>query len=187
MANTQNSAQDKATETAKTNLDRTAAQGTQLVEAAQNGVDKLSELREQTAESTRQIVQNTFEVASQQAREVSERFTRNFGFGGEDSQRFADQSKQNLEAITRSGTVLGQAFQDVSRSWIELSQKQWQRNLDGFSRLARSRSTQEFAAIQSEIARESLQSFLEDGRGIAEKSLRATEEAGKTFANISAR
>ena len=187
MASNQNSAQDKATDTAKANIDRTAEQGARLADAAQNGVDKLSELREQTAENTRQIVQSSLEVASHQAREVGQRFSRSFGIGSEDSQRLNDQSKQNLEAIARCGTVLTQAFQDVSRSWIELSQKQWQRNLDGLSRLSRSRSAHEFAAIQSELVRENLQSFVQDGRSIAEKSLRAAEEAGQTFANVAKR
>ena len=187
MATAQSNAQDKATETAKANIDRTAEQGAQLAEAAQNGVDKLTELRDQTAENTRQIVQSTFEAASLQAREAGERFTRNFGYGSADSQRLADQSKQNLEAIARCGTVLTQAFQDVSRDWLELGQRQWQRNLDGISRLSRSRSAHEFAVIQGEIVRENLQSFVQEGRGIAERSLRAADDAGKTFASISAR
>ena len=60
MASTQNSAQDKAAETAKANIDRASTQGARLAEATQNGADKIAELREQTAENTRQIVQSTF-------------------------------------------------------------------------------------------------------------------------------
>uniref|UniRef100_UPI00301372E6 phasin family protein n=1 Tax=Methylobacterium nigriterrae TaxID=3127512 RepID=UPI00301372E6 len=99
------------------------------------------------------------------------------------SERLARQSKQNLEAVTRCGTVLTQAYQDASRSWVELSQKQWRRNLDGLNRLTQARSVQEFAAIQSELAREGLQHTVQDSRTIAQTLVRAVEEASKTFSS----
>ena len=187
MASNQNTVQDKTTEAAKANIERTADQGARVAGAAQDGFNKVEDLREQAAENTRQIVQTSLAVASQQAREVSERVTRTFGIGSEDSQRLAEQSKQNLEAIARCGTVLTQSIQDSSRDWLELGQKQWRRNVDGLQRLARVRTAHEFTTVQSELARESLQHLVEDGRIIAERSLRAAEEAGKTFANVAAR
>lgn len=184
MANNPASAQDKTTEATKANLDRNADQGARFAGAAKEGADKVNALREQTVESTRQIVQTSLEAASHQAREVSERFSRTFGIGNEDSQKLAEQSKQNLEAVARSSIVLTQAFQDVSRSWFELSQNQWRRNFDGLQRLARVRTAAEFASVQSELLRENFQHAVQDGRGIAERSLKAAEEAGKTFTNI---
>ena len=186
MAPNPTTAQDKTTEAAKANIDRSADQGARVVGAAQDGISRLEDLREQTAENTRQIVQTSLAAASHQAREVSERFTRTFGIGSEDSQQLAEQSKRNLDAIARCGTVLTQAFQDASRDWAELGQKQWRRNFDGMQRLARVRTAHEFATVQSELVRESMQHLVEDGRVIAERSLRAAEEAGKTFANAAA-
>jgi len=175
---------DKAADTAKANTDRTAEQGKQIAEAARDGVNKMVDLREQATENTKQIVQRSVETASHQAREAAERFTKTLGFTGEDSERLARQSKQNVEAITRCGTVLTQAFQDTSRNWFELSQKQWQRNLDGLNKLTRARSVQEFAAVQSELVREILQHMVQDSRAITETSSRAVEEASKAFANV---
>lgn len=182
MADNQARVQDKTTDVAKANIQRTAEQGERIAGAAQEGFSKIADLREQTAESTRQIVQNSLAVASDQAREVSERFTRTFGIGSEDSQQLAEQSKRNLEAVARGGTVLTQALQDASRDWIELGQKQWRRNFDGLQRLARVRTAHEFATVQSELVRENLQYLVEDSRVITERSLRAAEEAGKAFA-----
>ncbi|AWN44465.1 phasin family protein [Methylobacterium durans] len=141
-------------------------------------------LREQVTENAKQIVQRSAETASQQAREAAERFTKTLGFTGEDSERLARQSKQNLEAVTRCGTVLTQAFQDASRGWFGLAQSQWQRNLEGLNRLTRAKSVQEFAAIQSELARESLQHVVQDSRAITETSARAVEEAGRSFSSM---
>ncbi|MER2266913.1 phasin family protein [Methylobacterium oxalidis] len=191
MALDQNTAQakqreqnDKVADTAKANLDNTAEQGKQFADAARNGMNRMTDLSEQAAESTRKIVQRGLETASQQAREVAERFTRTLGFTGEDSERLARQSKQNMEAVARCGTVLTQAFQDASRGWFGLAQSQWQRNLDGLNKLTRAKSVQEFAAIQSELARESLQHIVQDSRSITETSARAVEEAGKTISSM---
>jgi len=172
---------DKAADTAKANIGKTAEQGKQVAEAARDSVNKLVALREQATESTKQIVQRSVETASRQAREAAERFTKTLGFTGEDSERLARQSKQNMEAVARCGTVLTQAFQDASRNWFGLAQSQWQRNLDGLNKLARARSVQEFAAVQSELVRESLQHMVQDSRAITETSARAVEEASKAF------
>ena len=109
---------------------------------------------------------------------------RRLGFSGEDSERLARQSKQNMEAVTRCGTVLTQAFQDASRSWFGLAQKQFQHNLDGMNKLARAKSVQEFTAIQSDLVREGLQHMVQDSKAITETSARAVEEASKTFSSV---
>ncbi|WP_336492464.1 phasin family protein [Methylobacterium nigriterrae] len=190
MAFNQNAAQNnqherssQISDAAKENMDKTAEQGAQFAEAARAGLNRIADLHDRSAEDTKQLVQRSMETVSHQAREATDRFTRTLGFTGEDSERLARQSKQNLEAVTRCGTVLTQAFQDASRGWFELGQRQWQRNLDGLNRLTQARSVQEFAAIQSELAREGLQHLVQDSRTVAETSLRGVEEASKTFSS----
>jgi len=175
---------DRIVDTARTNIDKAAEQGAQFVDAARDRLNQMVALREQATENTKQIVQKNVEAASQQAREAAERFTKTLGFTGEDSERLARQSKQNVEAVTRCGTVLTQAFQDTSRNWFELSQKQWRRNLDGLNKLARATSVQDFVAVQSELVRESLQHIVQDSRAITETSARAVEEASKTLSSV---
>jgi hypothetical protein len=175
---------DRIVDTARVNIDKAAEQNAHFVDAARDRLNQMVALREQASENTKQIVQRSVETASHQAREAAERFTKTLGFIGQDSEQLARQSKQNLEAVTRCGTVLTQAFQDTSRNWFELSQKQWQRNLDGLNKLARAKSVQEFVAVQSELVRESLQHIVEDSRAITETSARAVEEASKTFSSM---
>src|SRR4051794_19576163 len=101
---------------------------------------------------------------------------------GEDGERLARQSGQNVEAITKFGTVLTQAYQDTPREWYGLAQKQLQRNLEGLSKLAHCRSVQDFAATQSGLVRESLRYMVEDAGSIVEISLRAVDEARRAVA-----
>ena len=142
------------------------------------------DLREQATENTKQVMQKSVETASQQARAAADRFTKTLGFSGENGERLARQYKQNMEAVTRCGTVLTQAFQDVSRSWFDLAQKQFQHNLDGMNKLVRAKSLQEFTAIQSDLVREGLQHMVQDSKAITETSARAVEEASKTFSSM---
>ena len=191
MALNQNNAQgkqhdqnDKIADTAKANIDKTAELGAQFADAARDGMNKTVDLSEHATENTKQLVQKSVEAASHHAREATERFSRTLGFSGEGSGRLALQSKQNMEAVTRCGTVLTQAFQDVSRSWFGLAQKQFQHNLEGMNKLVRAKSLQEFTAIQSDLVRESLQHMVQDSKAITETSARAVEEASKTFSSV---
>jgi hypothetical protein len=180
-------ARDSATKSAelhKSSLDTVAEMGNRATEFTRDGINKAVDLNEHAAANTQQFVQNGVEAASYHARQVTDQFTRTLGISGEDSEQLAAQSKRNMEAVTQCGTVLTQFFQDSSRSWFELSQKQWQRNLDGLNQLTRSKSVQEFAAIQSELLRDSLQHVVQDSRILAEKSLHAVDQASKTFTSL---
>ncbi len=178
----QNKNIDKAADGARAGFDQAVAQGEQFAGVTKDNVNRIFDASREAAANTRNVLQNNLEALAQQTREAVEHLNRTYGFSGEDSERFAQQSRRNIETVTRCGTVLSQAYQDTSRSWFELGQKQWQRHLDGLGRLARARSVQEFAAIQSELLSDSLQQAVQDGRGIAERSLNAADEAGKAFA-----
>lgn len=174
---------EKFTDAVKASINETGEQGTQFADVARSGMSQMADLNEKAAENAKHILQKNVDTASQQAREAADRFTRSLGFTGQDSERLARQSKQNIEAITRCGTILTQAYQEASRNWFELGQKQWQRNIDGLNKLTRATSVQEFTAIQSELVREGLQHMVQDSKVIAEGSVRAVEEASKAFSN----
>ena len=131
-------------------------------DAARAGVEKLADFRQRATEDAWKSMESSVDAASQGFQNASDQFARTLGFSGEEGERLARQSGQNVEAITKFGTVLTQACQDTSREWYGLAQKQLQRNLEGLSKLAHCRSVQDFAAVQSGLIRESLQSH---GRG----------------------
>lgn len=126
------------------------------------------------------------EEALRHAKEAIERFSRTFGFSGEEGTRLADQSRQHMDAMKQCGTVLTKAFQESSKSWMGMIQGQSKRNLDGMGRLMQAKSVHEFSAIQGELVRENLEHVLKDSRTIAENSMRAADEAGKSLAALTA-
>src|SRR3954469_3954762 len=151
-------------------------------DAARTGVERLAAFRQRATEDAWKSMESSVDAASQGVQNASDRFARTLGYSGEEGERLARQSWQNVEAITKFGTVLTQAYQDTSREWYGLSQKQLERNLKGLSKLAQCRSVQDFTAVQSGLVRESLQHMVEDTRAIVEISLKAVNDASKAVA-----
>ena len=151
-------------------------------DAARARVEMLADFRQRATEDVWKSMKSRVDAASQGFQNASDQFARALGFSGEEGERLARQSGQDVEAITKFGTVLTQAYQDTSRDWYGLAQRQLQRNLEGLSKLAHCRSVQEFAATQSGLVRDSLQHVVEDSRSIAEGSLKAVNDASKALA-----
>ena len=148
-------------------------------DAARARVEMLADFRQRATEDAWKSMESSVDAASQGFRNASDQFARTLGYSGEEGDRLARQSGQNVDAITKFGTVLTQAYQDTFRDWYGLAQRQLQRNLEGLSKLAHCRSVQEFAATQSGLVRESLQHVVEDSRLIVEISLKAVNDASK--------
>lgn len=121
------------------------------------------------------------EEAVKNTREATERFSRSFGFTGAEGTRLAAQSRQHMDAMKQCGTVLTKAFQESSKTWMDLIQDQVKRNGDGMTRLMQAKSLHEFGTIQGELVRENLEHVLKSSRIIAEKSIHAADEAGKSL------
>ncbi|MCJ2097697.1 phasin family protein [Methylobacterium sp. E-046] len=180
----QNGQDARNAEAVKANFDSSAKQGKQFTDATRDGMTKMAELRENATETTKQVMQQSIESAVHQARESSDRFSKTLGFSDGNSENLARQSKQNIEAISRCGTVLGQAFYDASRRLFDLGQKQYQRNLEGMTKLAQAKSVQEFTTIQGELMRQGLEHMVQDSKVITETSARAVEEASKSLSAV---
>src|SRR5829696_844921 len=82
-------------------------------EAARAGVERLVNFRQRATEDAWKSMESSVDAASQGVQNASDQFARTLGFSGEEGERLARQSGQNVEAITRFGTVLTQACQDT--------------------------------------------------------------------------
>src|SRR3982750_2335829 len=76
------------------------------------------------------------------------------GFNGPQSEELARRSSQNLQAVAQASSVLARGAQEVSREVIQLVQDRLQKNVEAVSRLASTRSVQDFGGVQSGLARD---------------------------------
>jgi hypothetical protein len=90
------------------------------------------------------------------------------------------QSSQNLAVMTEAGNILSRGFADISQEWFSLMQAQLQRNVDGFTALARCRSIPDFIELQSELVRDRLQQTVDGVGRMTAVSTRIADETTQT-------
>ena len=138
-----------------------------------------NDVLEKTGEAAREAT-DAMRPGIEAARRVAEEFGRVFGVSGP-TEDLSRQATQNLGAITETGSVLMRGFQDVSKEWLELMQERLRKNAEGMTKLAQCRTLPDFAAVQSDLARENLNQIIDLTRRIAERSMHVAEEAAKTI------
>jgi len=94
-----------------------------------------------------------------------------------EAEELARRSLDNFQAVSNSSTVLARGIQEASQVWFSLAQERLTKNVEGFTRLARCRSAQDFIALQSELARDAMQQAVGTSRRIGQVSMRVADEA----------
>jgi hypothetical protein len=128
-------------------------------DAVRTGLDTMTEVAQRTSDQTIEILNRT----------------------GEQAQDLAQQSSQNLKAMAETGNVLADGFQDLSQEWFKLVQERLQKNLDGFTALARCQSVPELMTVQSAFMRERLRETIDSAQRMAVVSTRVADEAARTI------
>ena len=165
---------DDQARTARAVTDEAAKVGEQIARA---GVD----MTRRGAEAARDARQSGVDMATQGFQRMADQITQSFGFAGPQTEELSRRSSENVQVVSQASSILIRGAQDVSREWFGLAQDRWQKNLDALNRLTRCRSVQDFVAVQSDLARDSLQQVIETNKRVAELSVRVAEEAAQTM------
>jgi phasin family protein len=172
--NDQNKAADEAAHTARTVTDEAARVGEQTARAG-------ADLARRSTETARDTVQTGLNTATQTFQRMTDQFNQVLGFNGPQAEELARRSSQNLQAVSQASTVLARGAQEVSQEVFGLVQDRLQKNIDALNRLAGTRSVQDFVAVQSDLARDTLQQVIDTNRRIAELSVRVADEAARAI------
>ena len=172
--NEQNKAADEAARTARTVTDEAARVGEQTARAG-------ADIANRGTEAVRNVVEAGLNTATQTFQRATDQFTKVLGFNGPQAEELARRSSENLQAVTQASTVLARGAQEVSQEVLGLIQNRLQENLDAVNRLAGTRSVQDFVAVQSDLARDTLQQVIDTNKRIAELSVRVADEAARAI------
>ena len=170
----QNKAADEAARTARTVTNEAARVSEQTARAG-------ADVFRRGAETARDNLQSGLNTATQTFQRVTDQFTKVLGHSGPQAEELARRSSQNLQAVSQASTVLARGAQEVSQEVFGLVQDRLQKNIDAVSRIAGVRSVQDFVAVQSDLARDTLQQVIETNKRIAEVSLRTADEAARAI------
>src|SRR5215204_2688630 len=172
--NDQNKAADEAARTARTVTDEAARVGEQTARAG-------ADIANRSTEAARNAMEAGVNTANETFRRMTDQFTQVLGFNGPQSEELTRRSSQNIQAVTQASSVLARGAQEVSREVFGLVQDRLQKNVDAVNRIAGVRSVHDFVAVQSDLARDTLQQVIDTNRRIAEVSLRTADEAARTI------
>jgi hypothetical protein len=139
------------------------------------------EMIQRNAETVQHTLQCGAKVAARMSERYADQFGRTIGLSGEGAQRAAQNSSRNLEAIVQAGTVLTEITQRLSEEWAEMARARMDRGFDRINAFLQCRTPQDFAALQSEVWRDNIETFLGYARKAGEHSTRLTEEARQRF------
>ncbi len=170
----QNKAADEAARTARTVTDEAARVGEQTARAG-------ADVFRRSTETARDGLQQGLNTATQSFQRVSDQFTQVLGFNGPQAEEAARRSSQNLQAVTQASSVLMKGAQEVSQEVFGLVQDRLTKNVEAVSRIAGTRSVQDFVAVQSDLVRDGLQQVIDTNKRIAELSVRVADEAARAI------
>jgi len=129
-----------------------------------------------------EALQSSAEIAARLTERSADQFGRVFGLPGEEAQKTAQKSSDNIDAIIHSSAALAEVSQSISREWVNFTRERIEQNFDRFEALLRCRTPQELTALQSELMRDNLESFLQCARRIAQKAMQMADEATRQVA-----
>jgi hypothetical protein len=141
-----------------------------------------AEMLQTNVETAQQALQSGAEMAAQLAESSVNQFGRALGLSGDGTHTAAQQSSENIDAIVRSGAMIVEVTQSISREWTDFARERIEQNFNRFDSLLRCRTPQDFAALQSELLRDNLESFLQCARRVAEKSVHVADESTRKVA-----
>ena len=171
-AETRQSAVGEAPGMAVTVIDEAAPAGEQTACARTDGFEHDPKTGQDTLEIGLNPATQTFQRITDQMKQV-------LGLNGSEAEEQTRRASQNLQAVTQASTVLVRGAQEVSQEVFGLIQDRLQKNVDAMNRITGTRSVQDFVAVQSDLARDTLWQVIDTNKRIAGVSVRVAEEAAR--------
>jgi len=145
-------------------------------EAQKDAARANQEFLSSNLDTARDALRSGVEASAHAFETVTTSLTRTFGMAAPNGE-VAEQTAQNVRAVSQASTALARGAQEASRAWFGFIQQASKANLEAMSQFAKCRSMQDIVAVQSDLARASLQQVIEGGETIARSTSAAVQEA----------
>ncbi|UWU73498.1 phasin family protein [Bradyrhizobium huanghuaihaiense] len=162
--------------------ERTAEQTRRIGLATAEAGEEVSQASGHLLRQNTEMLQNAWRFGVDMAAAMMGRSTdqlgRTFGLTGNEAQRAAERSVRNAEAIMYSTTAVAKGMNGASREYFDFIRQQTERTMDRMNELLRCRTPHDWAAVQTDLMRETISSALDTSRRISDLSLKMADDAG---------
>jgi hypothetical protein len=179
---------ERATQSSQRTASEFAEGASRVKDAAARASDEAVRAGLDMFQRNAETLQHTLECGAKLASRMTERsatqFGRAFGFSGGGADEAAQRSSRNIEAIAQSGTTMTDMTQRFFDEWAEIVRARIERGFDRMNALTQCRTPQDFAAFQSEVLRDNIETFLSLARKVGEHSTRLADDAKRRFGSL---
>ena len=176
----------KPEELSRQTSEQAAEQTRRIGITAAKASEEVSRVSADLLNQNAEMLQNTWrfgmEAVAEAMNRSSDHLARTFGWTGE-AQQATERSVRNTQSVMESATAVSKGLNEISREYFQFARRQMEKNMDRMNELWRCRTPHEFAAVQSDLIRETMTGVLESGRRVADMSLKVADDAGKRIAN----
>ncbi|WFU21741.1 phasin family protein [Bradyrhizobium sp. CB1717] len=162
--------------------ERTAEQTRRIGLATAEAGEEVSQASGHLLRQNTEMLQNAWRFGVDMATAMMGRSTdqlgRTFGLTGNEAQRAAERSVRNAEAIMYSTTAVAKGMNAASREYFDFIRQQTERTMDRMNELWRCRTPHDWAAVQTDLMRDTISSALDTSRRISDLSLKMADDAG---------
>ena len=160
-------------------VDQTARVGQAVAEAGEEVARASANLLKQNVQTLQDAWRFGLEAATSVMGRSTEQFGRTLGLSGEGAQQATERSARNAQTLLYSGTAAASVMGGMSREYFQMVRHQVEKNMVHMNELWTCRTPQDFAAVQSDMVRETVETALESSRRIADMSLKMADETGR--------
>lgn len=165
---------------------RSAEQTSQAMgDAGRGTTSATADAMQQNAERTNESWRSGTAIGGQIAEHSMEQFSRVLGLAGGNAQHTLQRCFHSVQAMTESSAQITNGLRDASAEWKAFAQNRVEHNLDRMNALMGCRSIDQCVAVQTELARDNLEAFLQSARRMSEIYARAVEEAARRVGQAS--
>jgi phasin family protein len=175
-------AAEQTTRVGQAAADQTSRVGQAAAEAGEQMARASADLLKQNVETLQEAWRVGLETARSAMGRSTEQLGRTLGVSGEGMQQATEatqRSAHNVQAVLYSGSAAAKVMSGMSREYFEMVRHQFEKNIGHMNQLWNCRTPQDFAAVQSDMVRETVETALESSRKIADMSLKMVDDAGK--------
>jgi phasin family protein len=163
----------------QTAAEQTVRVGQAAAEAGAEVARASASLVKQNAETLQNAWRFGLEMATSVMGRSTEQFGRTLGLSGEGVQKATERSARNTQTILYTGTAAAKVMGGISQEYLQMVRHQVEKNMGHMDELWACRTPQDFAVIQSDMVRETVETVLESSRRIADMSIKMADDAGK--------
>jgi len=175
---TQNT-EDTVRRTSERTADQTSRIGRAAAETSEEVVRASANLLQQNVETLQNAWRFGLDMTTAVVGRSVDQLGRTLGVSGAEAQQAAERSARNAETILYSTTAASSVLSGMSREYFEFVRHQVEHGMDRMNDLWRCRTPQDFAAVQSDLVRDSMETMLESNRRMADMSLKAADDTAK--------